>query len=494
MGSKCGKGIAGEPELEVRPTQEQGGEVMVLCGPVVGEVQEHTAIVMLEVDVDIVLTCTAVPADGDDGGLVVGLQQAFRGREPGIFKLEGLQAGTMYHLRFGPVLQTRDCVVKTMPLAKDLKRLRLMAVGCDYPSKVEKSEENPWNRVQKVCEARQCDVLLHLGDQVYTWENGRMSAAMRELEPSLGTDATSDVAVTWARAREQLQESYRYTWNQQAKAAVLSHMSNLMIWSDNDITNDFTSKWRPDGSQEYEPLYLRVAMHAYQMYQRRLWDPDYNIDRHVVEQFTEVDESHFHRYGPCGVFMIDMRGNRISSRGVIKEEGTCLVSDRQWNAIENAFATSGLTCMIMTAEIPFVSDPFDVVRRRSKDLSLLKDHWAYFPAELTRLLDLCFSWKIAQAGREVILLGGDIHVSVFSTIADSQTGQTIRQITTSPITNRPSKFYSALEGTLSERYTYKHEPLLGQRTFCAIDLTFKDDGSVESTDVELVGVPAAMKS
>merc|ERR1712048_875833 len=297
----------------------------------------------------------------------------------------------------------------------------------------------------------------------------------------------------WAKARDQLQESYRSTWNQKAKANVLSHTSNLMIWSDNDITNDFTSARKPDGSQEFEPTYLRLAMQVYQMYQRKLWDPDFELDRQVVERIPEVDESHFHRYGPCGIFMIDMRGNRITSRGILKEEGTSFVSARQWDAIESAFATSGLTCMIVSAEIPFVSQSFDEVRRNSNQNPLLKDHWAYSPAELTRLLDLCFSWKSAQVGREVILLGGDIHVSVYTTISDSQTGQTIRQITTSPITNRPTKFHPTLEGTLNERYAYKHEPLLGQRTFCAIDLMFKHDGFVETPGIELVGVPAHAK-
>ena len=96
------------------------------------------------------------------------------------------------------------------------------------------------------------------------------------------------------------------------------------------------------------------------MYQRQLWDPDCVTHIEKVEALPEVEEWHFHRYGSCGIFLIDMRGNRIGSDGVQKE-GTIL-SAKQRAAIEQAFAENGLTCMLVCSEIPFVGDSPEAIR------------------------------------------------------------------------------------------------------------------------------------
>ena len=118
-----------------------------------------------------------------------------------------------------------------------------------------------------------------------------------------------------------------------------------------------------------------------------------------------------------------------------------------------------------------------------------KEHWPYLLDELLWLLDLCFEWKAASPGREVVLLAGDIHVGVTSAIRDAQTGLTIQHLTTSPITNSVSKFFNPLEGALSDRYTYTHTVLDGLHNFADLDLRLADDGTTVEAKVKLVGVP-----
>lgn len=86
------------------------------------------------------------------------------------------------------------------------------------------------------------------------------------------------------------------------------------------------------------------------------------------------------------------------------------------------------------------------------------------------------------------MLAGDIHVGVDSLIVDAQTGLTIRHITTSPFTNSPGKFHNALQGRLSDRYSYTHTPLGPVRNYATLDLAIRADGAVQA-DVELVEVP-----
>ena len=53
-------------------------------------------------------------------------------------------------------------------------------------------------------------------------------------------------------------------------------------------------------------------------------------------------------------------------------------------------------------------------------MDFLKDHWPYNEDELVRLLDICFAWKNegedSGQGREVIMIGGDIHCGVTSVV------------------------------------------------------------------------------
>jgi len=472
------------------PEIENVADALVLCGPVVGTVTHSTANVLLEVDSAVSVTCTARPVSGD----AVSDVRVLKSHVPEVFHLKGLRPDTQYHITFGPLakvqemeLAERDCVVRTLPAPKDMKRLRFVAVSCDRPARMLEGQENPWGRLAALCKSGACDVMLHLGDQVYTKEHDCLASAMRVMDtvekPGVIDSLRFKMEAEGAKA---LQRAYRSTWYPKDVADTLSRSSHLMIWSDNDVANDFTTLKKADGSQAYTPSFLRVAMRVYRMYQRQLWDSECVTCEKKLEHRAEVEEWHFHVYGPCGVFLIDMRGNRVRPDGVQKKGP--ILSSRQRDAIEEAFTQPGLTCMLVCSEIPFVGDPPDVIRAKAQKKPFLQDHWPYQVDELTWLLDLCFSWKSAAPGRDVIMLAGDIHVSVDSTIFDRSTGDKIRHITTSPITNHVCDFFPALEGSVNNRYFFKHSPLPHMRTYCSIDLTFSD-GSVTS-DVNLVGVPA----
>ncbi len=51
------------------------------------------------------------------------------------------------------------------------------------------------------------------------------------------------------RGRELWRNKYRNVFSREGKVDVLSKVSNLMIWSDNDVANDFTTLKTADGEQ-----------------------------------------------------------------------------------------------------------------------------------------------------------------------------------------------------------------------------------------------------
>ena len=99
---------------------------------------------------------------------------------------------------------------------------------------------------------------------------------------------------------------------------------------------------------------------------------------------------------------------------------------------------------------------------------------------MIRLLDLCFSWKEEGeqngAGRDVLLIGGDIHCGVTSVIRDDETGLQINHLTTSPVTNHVCKFFPPSSGCISERYNFSHLPLGKKfRNYADININIDED-------------------
>eukprot|EP00434_Breviolum_minutum_P022823 symbB.v1.2.020138.t1/scaffold1677.1/size106310/5 len=140
--------------------------------------------------------------------------------------------------------------------------------------------------------------------------------------------------------------------------------------------------------------------------------------------------------------------------------------------------------MLLCSEMPLVWERPEIVKQKAKSLGFLRDHWLYNLPELTWLLELCFKWKAASAARDVLFLGGDLHVSIYSVIYDKITENNIRCITTSPVSNEVARFIAHHEGEINERFTYRHEPVLGMKTFCKIDIGLTGDSC--ETKVELV--------
>lgn len=254
-----------------------------------------------------------------------------------------------------------------------------------------------------------------------------------------------------------------------------------MIWSDNDVANDFTTMKNETGDQKYHPNFLQCGMRTYREYQRRLWDYECTTEIPEDEPVSEW-HSHFFGSGSVGVFMFDLRGNRIDSLGNQMSDNP-LLSDQQWNDLEAFFDNPDLRVAILCSETPFLGDEPSVCQEKVNEnpqMDFLRDHWPFNESELIRLLDLCFGWKSegeeSGSGRDVLLLGGDIHCGVTSVVRDDETGLQINHLTTSPVTNHVCKFFPPPQGNISDRYTFSHLPL-GQkfRNYADISIGINED-------------------
>ncbi len=158
----------------------------------------------------------------------------------------------------------------------------------------------------------------------------------------------------------------------------------------------------------YHPNFLQCGMRTYREYQRRLWDPDCPLS--APAGTSEVREWHWHMYGAIGLFLFDLRGNRIDTFGHATPD-KALLCDDQWADLEAFFARPELRVAVLCSETPFLGDEPATCREKvqaNQEMDFLKDHWPYNEAEILRLLDLCFAWKAegerSGVGREARIL------------------------------------------------------------------------------------------
>ena len=101
------------------------------------------------------------------------------------------------------------------------------------------------------------------------------------------------------------------------------------------------------------------------------------------------------------------------------------------------------------------------------------------------MYDLCFDWKAAEEGREVILIGGDIHTGLIHDLKDNTTGAVIKSITTSPITNHVCQYWNPLEGKFNDRYTFTAEHFPEKRNFVKLEVSFAEGTGNCSVNTEM---------
>jgi len=425
-------------------------------------------IVLLEVSNEGPVEIFLVPSGG---GQLVKKEQHMPREVPKVFHVTGLTPNTHYSVYFGGLnkkaIQNRRGEFRTFP--EKITKLNIAAVSCDRPERVLDGETNMWKLLEEKLKDNEIQIVLHLGDQVYGQkELTDANVIFRQAEQD-GVNSPAETLATVHRVQNRLGDIYRFTWNLVHTARSLATGSHLMIWSDNDLYNDFTI------AKDISPLMIHVGQLVYRRYQRQLWDPEYETRMDSSEEF-------YQKIGPVGIIMIDMRGNRIDFEGKQFPENA-IVSPAQWKMIESVFADVDLSVILVCSEIPFVGDTPEVAKKNSKipDLEFLKDHWVYSDHELVRLLDIAFNWKHAgrAEGKEVVFIGGDIHVGAESVITDHHHNQTINHLTATPITNHVCKFFPALTGKVNERYSYEHK-VVPKRNYGLVNINLEAGVKVQS--------------
>jgi len=237
---------------------------------------------------------------------------------------------------------------------------------------------------------------------------------------------------------------------------------------------------------------------------------------------TSAKESSFHVFGDVGVMLIDTRWSRVNGDGS-QSGGNDLLSGEQWNEFELLLTVSTVRALVVCVEYPVVQmDRENTIRdacggeHNHTPFHECNSTWALNEGQQKKLLEMLFGWKKREKWRQVLILSGGlcygldtvikirnsnwkVSVSVRETAkqrvkessrcmhANISGSRQIRQLTTGPLTDRPSEIRLGRIGSVLEGYyEFKHDFLPHQRNYveALISTEYEGDSKIEA---QLVG-------
>jgi len=465
--------------------QMTGPAVKVVVGPVVGKVTDTEARILLETEEEGMVKLV-IKAEGSDTPLDIP-PKTFQCFRPNAFAVDGLIPATKYMVSFENIQNESAHRGSFTTLPADVTQLTVLSGSCDHLKN--RGSVDMWTKIlEEYVRPGKMDMMIHNGDQVYA--DSAFKAGKKFWEENEASKSEEELI---ARTTEFYAEIYRKTWNHPPCKEVLANTSNLMLWDDHELRNDWGAfdKDRDKSSVNYK-LGL-AARRAYWLYQRQLWDDMDNLG----EKEATVDKD-----GHCvlmpgnhiGIAFVDCRGGRSFYASVDGEKSERpFMSMPQWNMMADALSPEGLYKDAKRLLIVHTMPAVLVGSSCSAACPCIvggKDKMGFgvYPQEQEDYLSLINDWVNVHApsnSREVLLLGGDLHFSMQSVVTrKSDNKKVLRQVVTSAISNKPPclwqyypmKWIASCCPRLGHgTYQYQHLETQPVQNFGVFNINLKDD-------------------
>ncbi len=487
--------------VQARLVGQYFARVGCVLGPVIGRVTNNSAVILVEVNGEAPVTCMVCDVLS---GAVLRITKLLKSGFPFAFVFDGLEEDRNYVVRFEGFLNA-DSRMGSFTTSKDYSEGSAMEekVSSDYSLNLvfmsgerggaagagmqvldDKEPENIWGVLSETCNHPWpgVDAIIHLGGQV------DMDTAVESALSLLGrAEREGEDSETGKRlvkeALDCLREAYRTSWSLPGTREALASGSHVMIRGALDYGSILLGRAKQNGanvSGKSKRKLRTLVKQVYREYQRQLWDPEGFADSAPLGcSDVEGDgEWAFHRWGPVGVFLMDVKETKLwRGRSGGMESDMPLINENQWRCFSDAMSEDGIGTLIVCCEVPFVDDSIGDARYKATDpaYSRLTEHWPYHGSELLRLLNGLMEWKSMVPGREVLLVCGGISVGVDSILRHEGSGVEIRQIVTGPAASEPqSDLWAERTGVLDDNISYEHGPVTTQHN-CML-MRIKGDG------------------
>jgi alkaline phosphatase D len=447
-------------------------------GPVIGKVSHNTARVLVEVprekSGEVRVGMQLADLDGEPSHWVPG----FGGR-PASIVFVGLRPDSDYAvwveaLEEGEwVRQEQDAVGRFRTPAKGTDTLRVAATSCnnkDEPVRVDLYEP---------LAGEGADVTLHLGDQVYADVAFELAMQWIAAEGGRG-EALAE------RVLELFRDLYRESWSLPSVRQQLATGSNLMVLDDHEIRNDWGD--RPEEMEGHSDAWWvgTLARRAYAEYQVQLYRdvPRVNMPPSLMDLHMS-DLHHAHRMGNVGLMMLDCRAAKVWGP---PSDAHPFLGSRQAADVAAWLAPGGLLgredCVSLVVGAPI---PLALVGGQATAELLtvahpeFAGHWssARHAPDRAWLLGELRRWRDAVPGRQITVLGGDLHGHMRADVRHNGTHM-LHQVVCGAIRGAPNQsavfnMAKAVGGAdLGDGFTFTSTPFVGERNYVVLDVSADD--------------------
>lgn len=358
------------------------------------------------------------------------------------------------------VLHDEMYTFRTLP-EEDLSRLVFAVASCHQPFKYSSPRGTVmWRALWAEMIREQARFLLLVGDQVYADEEGKA------WQQSLAVDKSNPAC---SSLRLQLYQSlYQKYWSFPDVKRVMANIPVYMIWDDHEITNGWGSDSRH--SETTAHAVFQAASKAYIHFQHS----------HNPQNTIHPDAFYYSfQVGQMAFLVLDLRGHRqIWNRQLLGQ------TQRDWivNFIQNECCSAKVLFVISSVPMFHLAPRWTWI-----PASDIADQWSneHNKADRKWFLDNLLCWLKKDAKRQILILGGDVHVGTFAEAKLRGTDLKIVQATSSPISNKPCALLDMFLRKVSGTFSIKTEsgqildvtvaPRYPSRNFLVVTVDFTID-------------------
>lgn len=521
----------------------------IILGPVIGKVTDSTARILLECSHAAQVTLTIRPriykGPQHNPGPPKSETKQLPEHEPAIIKFDGLQPATRYDVTIeGAIWLVESCSFRTLPLGgynlERGKTPRFVVYSCNDIQHTEKlrsddvTQGDLWlNMKTRLANGMkhnidneygmELDYLLHIGDNVYNdshWcdiERGTVEMRARECKWGVavhmldGLNSRAEWETKRGLIKEVFQEVYYETWGLPSTRYCLANIPNLMIYDDHEIRDDWGDRPEDEDPNSKDYFMGEIAYEVINLYQRQLHEDLPRPYRRPTYDY------HYHIFGDVGLFFIDVRGCKTFHKKA-HDWSSPMLGCEQWHVLEDEFAVGGkfdkckALLMLVPEPVAYLSKTFTMIAGHH----LVDDALGMWSArrhlpEVPRFMNLLQTWKNYRRdvlGRDVLILGGDVHEGGWTDITYweklhplAQKGKKgepdynedrIRQLTTSAISNDTTQPYQAMAisvgrdlagyvldgGYLAGGWSCRHYDWTNNRNYAILSCSMAKKGSL----------------
>lgn len=392
----------------------------VLLGPVVGFVDDATAVVLLEVDRDMDVIATFTNALTRETRR---LYQRFRAKTPRAFYCTHLRPAHYYDVSFANVQRAAEYRASFTTRASAPQRLELLVLCHDDVLATQALAGGAGTETTRLYGAiannvvdvpfAPVDLTIHLGGQLSVRDNAFVHDALALADAALSaesdTNSSSDMLAsrhdtTVALVVEKLREMVRLAWSLPGVRDTLAHGAHVFVSNDCDdlaLANPRAS----------DLLVRKVLACVLDEYQRLLLPPSMQTTSRRLEDAAIVSRTQrplYHAFGAIGLFVLPMR----------LDTGGAAVHDDVWTDLTAFLASPALVVLLLVTHAPVVKHAFEDIVALARFDAAATHTFGFHASEQLRLLEVLFAWKRSHPRREVMLVSGSSRCSFDSVIRE----------------------------------------------------------------------------